>query len=291
MRADTDGRLHLEFLAWLASPAYVAWQQARQRTRQEPDQPVTLAPSTVAQAGIAVRAYFRVESWKQSALFKDFNKGLRHQQHRPPRPKLAFRLRWLTRLIRHLEDIGRASVRDAITVVTLLAVGFHAALRRSELVALNVGDITFHKARSRHVMYKYAEVRIRKSKTDQRAAGQTVALVRTQHITSAYTWLKKLLSLYPRSLPADTPLFTLGGVRLAPSGVANLVKDVVERFSNFNPDDFAGHSLRRGGLTALSCAGAPLSVVQLLARHRDPASTAAYIAPPLHIYADAQLAM
>jgi integrase len=158
-------------------------------------------------------------------------------------------------------------------------------------VALNLGDVTFHKARSGHVVYKYAEVRIRKSKTDQGAAGQTVALVRTPHTTSAYTWLKKLLSRCPRTLPADTPLFMLRGARLAPSDVANLVKDVVGRFSHFDPDDFAGHSLRRGGLTALSCAGAPLPIVQLLARHRDPASTAGYIAPPLHIYAMAQLAM
>lgn len=285
MRADTDGRLHLEFLAWLSSAEYTAWRHGSQTRRP------LLVPGTVAQAGIAVRDYFRVESWKQSALFKDFNKGLRHLQHRPPRPKLAFRGRWLTRLIRHLEDIGRGSALDAITVVALLAVGFHAALRRSELVALDSGDISFHKARSQGVVYKYAEVHIRKSKTDQGAAGQTVVVVRTRHVTSAYTWLKRLLSRYPRGSAADTPLFAFSGVRLPASDVANLVKDVVQRFSSFNPDDFAGHSLRRGGLTALSCAGAPLPVVQRLARHRDPASTAAYIVPPLHIYAEAQLAM
>lgn len=271
IRADTNGRYHLLFLAHLASTAH----------RDPP-----LAPSTVTQAGVAVRDHYRIESWKTSRDFADFNKGLRHAVHSPPQKKLPFRSAWLRRLIRQAGATGRVS-NDACALITLLSVGFHGALRRSELAALNVGDVTFDSAISDGRRYKYAVICIRKSKTDQAGVGQQVYLPKTQRTVCAYRWLKKLRHRLRPSLPPSYPLFSFNGARIKASDIAWLVKQTVERFSREDSSRYSGHSLRRGGLTALYRAGAPLIVVQQHARHRSPESTAAYITTPLSLLAGA----
>ncbi|MBP2371727.1 hypothetical protein [Pseudonocardia parietis] len=60
---------------------------------------------------------------------------------------------------------GLTAARDAV----VLLAGFAGALRRGELAALTVGDLTFHPADGLHV-------RIRSSKTDQDARGATIVL-------------------------------------------------------------------------------------------------------------------
>ena len=54
-------------------------------------------------------------------------------------------------------------------VRALLLLNFAAALRRSELVELDFGDVTPVAGRGLHVL-------VRRSKTDQRSAGQEVAI-------------------------------------------------------------------------------------------------------------------
>ena len=71
------------------------------------------------------------------------------------------------------------------------------------------------------------------------------------------------------------------GVRLFPEHVAYIVKDTISLVAPLHcAADYAGHSLRRGGITALSAAGAP---EYRLARHKDPRSTAKYVAPSLSV--------
>lgn len=60
---------------------------------------------------------------------------------------------------------GVHGVRD----YALIVMGFAGAFRRSELAALLIGDVTFHREDGLHV-------RVRKSKTDQEARGRTKAL-------------------------------------------------------------------------------------------------------------------
>ncbi|MBT2504189.1 site-specific integrase [Curtobacterium sp. ISL-83] len=60
---------------------------------------------------------------------------------------------------------GVHGVRDT----ALILMGFAGAFRRSELAALNIGDVTLHETDGLHV-------RVRRSKTDQHARGRTKAL-------------------------------------------------------------------------------------------------------------------
>ncbi len=71
-----------------------------------------------------------------------------------------------------------------------LLAGFAGALRRSELAALTIGDLTWHPADGIHV-------RIRASKTDQDAAGATIVLPYGRHPQTcppcaALRWLRLL---------------------------------------------------------------------------------------------------
>src|SRR5262249_40888064 len=105
----------------------------------------------------------------------------------------------------------------------LLLVGFAGALRRSELIALNLDDLDecpegFH-------------LRIRRSKTNQEAAGHFVAILygsRLRPIRALKDWLEA-------AGIADTPVFRpirKGGKveaeRLTSRSVANIVKAHVE---------------------------------------------------------------
>lgn len=172
--------------------------------------------------------------------------------------------------------------------ISLLCVGFYAALRRSELAALNIGDISFHHAFVRGHSVEYANLCIRRSKTDQTFAGQNIVLPPTGRSCCPVLWLRRQLQLR-RLSSAESPLFTTdSGQRLPPAHVAFIVKDVVATVAPSHVSAlYAGHSLRRGGLTALSTAGAPDAIVQRHARHKDYRSTAKYLAPPLSALVDA----
>jgi integrase len=95
-------------------------------------------------------------------------RGTRRRHGRPTRQAAAIRLVALRRLLATCGDdtVGR---RDR----ALLLLGFAGALRRSEIVALDVTDIV-QKADG-------LRIRIRRSKTDREAAGAEIGIPRGQH--------------------------------------------------------------------------------------------------------------
>ena len=62
------------------------------------------------------------------------------------RPRLRTRCGACGRLVWRMRHAGRLDDPSIISCITLLSVGFYAALRRSELVALDVRDIKFSHA-------------------------------------------------------------------------------------------------------------------------------------------------
>lgn len=103
-------------------------------------------------------------------------RGIRATRNAPPRRAKPFRLEQLLTVLATVETrfwpaavIGR---RDR----ALLLLGFAGALRRSELAALTVGDV--------EVADGDLIVRIRSSKTDQTAAGATIAYPRGHQVAT-----------------------------------------------------------------------------------------------------------
>lgn len=155
----------------------------------------------------------------------------------------------------------------------LLVIGFYAALRRSELVALDAGDVETNE----HGLV----VTVRRSKTDQDGAGRRIAMLHTGSPDScpaeAYTaWTTALAThLAPAggadhdSAPmlgqADTPV--IGGpvfrsidrhgnpaTRLSDRSVARIIQRTAAA-GGLGHLDLAGHSLRAGFATSAAAAG------------------------------------
>jgi len=157
----------------------------------------------------------------------------------------------------------------------LLSIGFFAALRRSELVALDLGDV---REEARGLV-----VRVRESKTDQTAVGEDIALPPTKDKTVCpvrlfRAWLKV-------SGITSGPLFRridkaghLGPNALAPQTVGLLVKQLVKEAGlDLDPATFSGHSLRAGFATSAAVAGKSLQNIMRQTRHKSERVAMTYI--------------
>lgn len=152
----------------------------------------------------------------------------------------------------------------------LLLLGFAGALRRSELVALDVADIE-EDAEGLHV-------RIKRSKTDQEGAGDFVSIPygsRLRPVAALRAWLEA-------ANITGGPIFRSigkGGVpaseRLTDRSVATIVKKRVEA-AGFDPALFSGHSLRAGFVTSALHHGADILRVMDVTRHREVSTLKAY---------------
>jgi integrase len=157
-------------------------------------------------------------------------------------------------------------------VRALILLGFAAALRRSEIAALDVADVRFE---PRGLL-----VLIRKSKTDQTGEGATIAVpyVTTQALCAARALKAWILAA---SL-VDGPLFRsfkpgrrMSDRRIGGRDVANLVHALVARARL--EGDFSAHSLRAGFVTAASEARVSIDNIMRTTRHRSLAVLQGYI--------------
>lgn len=144
----------------------------------------------------------------------------------------------------------------------LLLVGFAAALRRSELVGLDVADLDF----AREGLW----LRLGKSKTDQEGAGTTVPVpngAKLKPVAALKGWLEAAAltegAVFRRIRRGDR----LGAERLSAAAVAEIVKRYAGP-AGLAIEDFAGHSLRAGFATEALATGADIFKVMDQTRHR-----------------------
>ena len=147
----------------------------------------------------------------------------------------------------------------------LLLFGFATALRRSELVALDVADI---ECETRGLL-----VNLRRSKTDQQGKGALIAVHRGAN--SAFCPVRAIECWLEIRTAAPGPLFTrlhkggrITGIRLRPQAVALVVKRAITAI-DLDPRSFSGHSLRAGLATSAALAGADLKSIMAQTRHRS----------------------
>ena len=163
---------------------------------------------------------------------------------------------------------GRFGRRDA----AMLALGFAAALRRSELCALLVADINILRC-DKMVVW------IRRSKTDQAGQGQRVAVPEGRTIrpvSHVRDWMEVagidggyLFQTFLRGGRAS-------GRSLSHSEVPRLVKKYVGRIG-LDPARYSGHSLRAGFVTSAAAHRARLDKIMEVTRHKNPATVMQYI--------------
>lgn len=171
----------------------------------------------------------------------------------------------LGRMFDDVASIGR--LRDR----ALLMLGFSAALRRSEIVSLNVEDLNFVEAG--------LTLRLRRSKTDQfgktRLIGVPWGTGEACTVRAVRAWLDathlKEGPLFPRVLKSGAL-----GKRLSDQSVALIIKRYAVS-AGLPADRISGHSLRAGFVTSAVRAGASLVSVQRQTGHASLDMLARYI--------------
>jgi integrase len=151
--------------------------------------------------------------------------------------------------------IGR---RDA----ALISFGFLSAMRRSELIALTMDDIT--------EVPDGLRIRIRRSKTDGEGRGQEIAIprgARIRPVEAVQTWLAVAnISTGHVFRPVSKGGY-VGEGAMTPEAVALVVKKLCARIGD--PAAYAGHSMRSGFVTAAVEANAPVLKIAEQTRHRS----------------------
>lgn len=145
----------------------------------------------------------------------------------------------------------------------LLLIGFAAARRRSELVALDVADLEFVDAG--------VIVHVRRSKTDQEGRGEIVAVPhgkRLQPVAALREWLAAAgITEGPVFRPIGKGSRVLPQ-RLTDRSVALIIKRHAAA-AKLDPAIFSGHSLRAGFVTQALTDGADPFRVMDITLHRD----------------------
>ncbi len=144
-------------------------------------------------------------------------------------------------------------------------IGFASALRRSEIVALDLADV--------ESVPQGVLLHLGQSKTDQQGKGELIAIHRGASsefcaVAALERWIE---SRGRKPGPLFTRLHRGGGVsgeRLRPQAVSIVVKRAALA-GGLNPDTFSGHSLRAGLATSAALAGADLKDIMAQTRHRS----------------------
>ncbi|MGB3389424.1 MAG: site-specific integrase [Pseudaminobacter sp.] len=166
----------------------------------------------------------------------------------------------------------------------MLLLGWACALRRSELVALDVEDIEF--------TGQGALVTIRRSKTDQEGRGREIAVPfgRTRHCPIAA--LKHWLEVASIETGAIFPSMDKHGNVLPERVTGEVVTDVVKARVNaagYDPSGYSAHSLRSGFATSAAMAGATSHKIREVTGHRSEAGLAPYLRT-VELFADSAAA-
>ena len=172
----------------------------------------------------------------------------------------------------------------------MLLVGFGAALRRSELVALTLGDVETVPGRGLRLL-------IRRSKTDQQGQGQDIAVWANPAeegfcpLAALNAWLMHRRTAADLdwtatvTTRAERPLFCavtktgrVTGEKLSDKAVARLVKQAALD-AGLDPERYSGHSLRAGLATAAGDQGAGLAELMRQTRHKSTEVALGYLRP------------
>lgn len=261
--------------------AFRTWCTARRATAL-PAEPQTLAayladlaltdrPATIGRKLAAIAVAHRdagLESPTEHVMVKRTLAGIRREKGTAPNQKAALLVDDLRRIV---EPLGTSLLdrRDR----ALILLGFAAALRRSELVGLRCDDLRIEE--------EGLVLTLRRSKTNQEGRLETIAVA---YGSDAGTCpVRALRAWLAASALVEGPLFVgltpQGGLRETALG-DRMVSHVVKRRCKavgIDPEQVAGHSLRRGFATAAARAKKPDRMIKRHGRWKSTAMLDRYI--------------
>jgi integrase len=200
-------------------------------------------------------------------VVRDVRAGIRARRGTRPKCKAALTPFELQEMISALPpDVS--GMRDR----ALLLVGFGAALRRSELVALRVEHCTWH-ARGVAVL-------IARSKTDQDGSGYEVPIHAAPGplcpVEALRAWLDAASITSGPVFRSVSRWGRIGHDALDARYVGEVVKRAARRVG-LDPRELAGHSLRAGFATTAANVGANFAEIARITRHNSDGTLRRYI--------------
>jgi site-specific recombinase XerD len=263
---------------WREFSAWAAWRQLDPLPATPETVTLYLAdlaeaakPSTIARRLAAIAQAHRAAGFTSPAddpSVKAVWAGIRRVHGTAPDGAAPLTVGLLRRVVEALPD-GLAGLRDRV----LLLVGFAGALRRSELVALDVEDVE-HRPDG-------LVVRIRRSKTDPDGAGRLVGIPcgsnpATCPVRALRAWLEATgITSGPLLRPVNRH-GTVGPGRLTAASANRAVQRAV-RQAGLDPSPYSAHSLRAGLATSAAEAGVSERAIMAQTGHRSLAVARSYI--------------
>ncbi len=197
------------------------------------------------------------------------------RETKPRRPLMSTR----PRSIDDMSDLQRviACIPDTLVGLrdkALILLGYAGAMRRSEIVALEIRDL--------EITERGLIVTIRRSKGDQVGAGQQLMIPHGRHpgtcaISALSSWLRAAQIVEPESRVFRS--IGRGGRihdSLCPYSVALIVKSRLKE-AGIDPEKYGAHSLRSGFLTSAADSGSSIWELLNVSRHKDVKTLQKYV--------------
>ena len=230
-----------------------------------------LAVSTIERRVAAIAYYHRTADLPSAHATQKVRDTLAGIRRRRKKDKPARKTPAVDAVIKSMVDALDVERAAGLRDRALLLLGFAGALRRSELVALDVEDLAVRPSLG-------LTLTVRASKTDQGGQGETLAILavaspsgkpsRYCPVTAVDAWLRFAEigsgALFRSLRKGDR----VTAERLSDKGVARIVKQAA-RAAGHEEADFAGHSLRRGFLTSAGRSRADLFKMMAQSRHKS----------------------
>ena len=227
------------------------------------------SPHTIGRRVVAIsRAHssLGLPDPSKTDLVRSVLRGIRRTNGRPQRQAIPILRDDLFLILGQMHSLR--GIRDR----ALILVGFAAALRRSELVGIDVHDLRF--------VTEGVLIYLRRSKTDQAGEGRKIAVPFGRTSACPVKAVKQWMAV---SSITDGPVFrgvTKAGVvsqsRLTDQSVSLIVKAYANAIG-LPADGYSGHSLRAGLVTSAAKAGVSFSKIQQQTGHRSTEMLSRYI--------------
>lgn len=231
---------------------------------------ITKKPSTIARHLASISVCHKMAGFTtpvSSEIVKLTMAGIRRTLGVSQNQKAPIRIREIRAIVSEM-GTDLHSLRDR----AILLVCYAGALRRSELVALDVVDVSF--------VDEGALLTLRQSKTDQDRRGVEVAIMRgssqsTCPVRALQDWLTAAEIIEGPVFRPIVGTSKVGQDRLAPQGVCRIIKRLAA-LVGMKPDSVGAHSTRAGMITDAFATGIAQAIIARHSRHRS-ASINAYV--------------
>jgi site-specific recombinase XerD len=230
-----------------------------------------LKPASLQRRAVAISQGHRIAGFDtptQSATVRNVMSGIRRRLGVAQVQKSPLLTADLRKISEGLPD-SLIGLRDR----ALLLIGFAGAFRRSELVGLNVEDVSFTE--------DGAVILLRRSKTDQEGEGRKVGVPfgsnpATCPVRALRAWLQAAGIEQGAIFRGVNRHGRVSWKRLSGEAVALIVKKHTALIGK-EASDFSGHSLRSGLVTAAAIAGVPERIIARTTGHRSLTILGRYI--------------